>query len=445
MPQRVPILPTLLLPACLGLVAAGPALAQPNRIDLVTPLAPDLAAHGPYPIGVRTWRVTHRDQPDLARVEADGAVPRADRTLTLEVWYPAALAAGQRDGGTYETLTRDPAVRVTLHGRAVRDAAPATHPGGFPLVIVSHGYPGNRYLMSHLGENLASKGLVVVAIDHAGSTYDDQQAFAGTLYHRPYDVLFVLDEIAREARGGSSSLWRGLVDTSRTGLVGYSMGGYGVLNVVGAGFSEESVSMPGAPPGRLLAARTASNPAYRQALDARVKAAIAIAPWGLPRGMWRADGLRGIRTPVLFVAGSADEVSGYDTGTRAIFEGASSVERFLLTFHAAGHNAGAPMPAPVETYALSTARQPTPFLHYADAVWDTVRMNNILAHFATAFFRVHLLGDEAARSYLALVPQGRDAVWAVDGDGQPTAAHTYWKGFKRGTAVGLTFERRAPQ
>ena len=56
---------------------------------------------------------------------------------------------------------------------------------------MSHGYPGNRYLLSHLCENLASKGFVVVSIDHKESTYDDQQRFASTLYNRPLDQLFV--------------------------------------------------------------------------------------------------------------------------------------------------------------------------------------------------------------------------------------------------------------
>ncbi len=51
----------------------------------------------------------------------------------------------------------------------------------FPLVILSHGYPGNRYLLSHFGENLASKGYVVTSIDHTGSTYADQAAFGSTL------------------------------------------------------------------------------------------------------------------------------------------------------------------------------------------------------------------------------------------------------------------------
>jgi hypothetical protein len=32
----------------------------------------------------------------------------------------------------------------------------------------------------------------------------------------------------------------------------------------------------------------------------------------------------------------------------------------------------------------------------------------------------------------------------VDRDGKPTAEHTYWKGFRRATAVGLILEHSAP-
>ena len=69
-------------------------------------------------------------------------------------------------------------------------------------MIISHGYPGNRFLMSHIGENLASKGFVAVSIDHKDSTYDDQKAFGSTLYNRPFDQLFVLNEIDRLNRSG---------------------------------------------------------------------------------------------------------------------------------------------------------------------------------------------------------------------------------------------------
>src|SRR4026207_465213 len=100
-------------------------------------------------------------------------------------------------------------------------AAPGPRPRAppYPLVIISHGYPGNRFLMSHLGENLASKGFVTVSIDHKDSTYDNQAAFASTLYNRSLDQLFVLREIDRLGKAGSGSFLAGVADAGRTGLV----------------------------------------------------------------------------------------------------------------------------------------------------------------------------------------------------------------------------------
>ncbi|MBI3402660.1 MAG: dienelactone hydrolase [Acidobacteria bacterium] len=408
-----------------GLAAVG-TLAQQNHVDTVTPTAPELAAYGKYTIGVRTIHVTDRNRPDILNTKEGGPTARYDRTLTLEVWYPAALTAGQKPGGEYHAITRDPAITATLYGKAVRDAAPVKSDGAFPLVIISHGYPGNRYLMSHLGENLASKGFVTVSIDHTDSTYDDQKAFASTLYNRAFDQLFVLNEIDRQSGTGSGSFLAGsflsgIVDASHTGVVGYSMGGYGVVNVVGGGYSKASETIAGAPPNKLLAARGAANPEYQKAMDARIKAAIAIAPWGMQGGFWDAEGLKGIRTPVLFVAGSADEVAQYEKGTKAIYQAAVNSDRYLLTFVNANHNVAAPIPAPIETYTTPEGRT-SPFTHYADAVWDTVRMNNILAHFATAYFGLHLKGEQDKQAYF-----------------DPS-----WKGFTRGTSVGLILDHAAP-
>jgi predicted dienelactone hydrolase len=429
-----------LLVAC----AVATLTAQTNRIDGITPAAPELATPGPFAVGVRTLTATDRNRPDVLRTTAGGPTARYDRTFTLEAWYPAALSAGQRPEGEYRALTRDPSVVVTLRGRAVRDAAPARAGAPWPLVILSHGYPGNRHLMSHLGEHLATHGYVVVSIDHPESTYDDLKAFGSTLYNRPLDQLFVLNEIARLGRPGSGSPLAGIVDASRTAIVGYSMGGYGVVNVVGGAYREAAAALPAAPPNGLLRERSAANAAYTASIDPRVKAAVAIGPWGMHTGYWDAAGLAGIRTPILLVAGSADDVSGYERGTRAIFEGTVNAERHLLTFLHANHNAAAPIPAPVESYAFSERLKSFPFTHYADAVWDTVRMNNILQHFVTAFADLHLKGHAARRSYLDVVPHGRDGVFAVDPDGTTRPTHTYWKGFKRGTAAGLVLEYRAP-
>lgn len=426
-----------------GLLATPLAARQDNRIDGITPAAPELAAPGPWAVGVTTLTAYDRHRVDILNTKPGGPTLRYDRPLTFEVWYPARLASGQQPGGSYRAITRDPAVVVTLRGRAVRDAAIATSGGRFPLVVISHGYPGHRLLMSHLGENLASKGYVVVSIDHADSTYADLKAFGSTLYNRALDQRFAIDEIASFA-GGADTLFAGRVDVSRTAVIGYSMGGYGVVNTLGGGFSAAAVKLPMAPVNGVLARRQAGNPEYAATMDPRIKAAIAFAPWGWNTGFWDAAGLAGIKTPVFFVAGSVDDVSGYSPGVRNIFEASVNAPRYLLTYENANHNAGAPMPAPAETWTPVPHMPAVPAAHYLDPVWDSVRMNNIAQHFATAFLGKYLRGDAAMDAYLNLVEYSRDGKWSAEANGNLKSDHTFWKGFSRRNAAGLRLEFRKP-
>lgn len=415
------------------------ALAQSNRINVIRHDAPELAYFGDYAIGVRTVQFTDKNRPDILLTVSGGDTQFYDRNLTVEIWYPAKLASGQQPGGQYTTLTRNPAIEATLNGSAVRDAAPLTGQGEFPLVIISHGYPGNRYLMSHLGENLASKGYVLASIEHRDSTYDNQQAFSSTLYNRPLDQLFVLDQIALAAADPGNFL-EDLVDTENVGIVGYSMGGYGLINNLGAGYSDDVVGHDMAPPNGLLHRHASGNPDYRKNLDSRIKAGFAIAPWGMNAAMWRVDDLHGITVPTFYLAGSVDNVAGYENGTRAIYENAINSDRYLLTFENAGHNAGAPIPLPLE---IMNSDDKTGASHYTDPVWDTLRMNNIMDHFATAWFDYHLKGIAERETYLALIEDPRDGIYSME-DGQATEQHTYWKGFGKGTAQGLMLERLQP-
>jgi predicted dienelactone hydrolase len=417
-------------------------MAQDNRIDLVRPDAPELAAAGAHAIGVRTLDLVHKDQVDILNVEAGKDHPRYDRPLTVEIWYPAE---GDAVGGTYEgVFRRDGVTQVSLEGRAVRDAAPKkAGTGAWPLVVISHGYPGNRFLLSHLAENLATKGYVVASIDHTDSTYNDQGKFGSTLVNRPLDQLFVLDEMARLSGDGSSFLG-GLVDASNAGLVGYSMGGYGAVITAGAGVTQASVDFAWGAPDGTLGIHLAGSQTHEDLSDPRYKAVVAFAPWGMERGFWDAEGLKGIDIPMFFVAGSVDDVSGYEKGIKAIYEGAVNADRYLLTLDNANHNAAAPMPAPAESWKVSEKLGWAPFDHYADPVWDTVRMNNIAQHFATAFLGKHLKGEAQMDAYLDLVENAEDGVWAVNEDKSLKPEHNYWKGFGNRTAKGLSLMHAAP-
>jgi predicted dienelactone hydrolase len=421
----------VLLAACVSVSA----LAQSNRIDIIRHDAPELAQFGQYDIGVRTLEFTDSNRPDILNTAEGGETAFYNRSLTVEVWYPARLAEGQQPGGDYTTTTRNPAITATLHGRAVRDADVLKSAGVMPLVIISHGYPGNRYLLSHLGENLASKGYVVASIDHRDSTYTDQREFASTLYNRPLDQLFVLDQMTALSDDADSFLG-GIVDTEQTGIVGYSMGGYGLVNNLGGGYSDQLVGSDFAPANGLAHRHAATNPDYRKNLDSRIKAGFAVAPWGMAAGVWNAEDLQGISVPTFYLAGSVDTVAGYVDGTRAIYQNATQSDRYLLTYVNAGHNAGAPIPLPVE---ILSNEDSTGASHYTDPVWDSVRMNNIMDHFATAFFEYHLKGDTESLKYLQLVPDAQDGVYSVTDD-QETEEHSYWKGFGEGTARGLILE-----
>jgi len=411
-----------------------------NRIDLVRPDAPELAKPGLYNIGVRTLQLVDRGRPDVLNVRAGQDTPVYDRPLTVEVWYPAQLANGQQAGGSYQVLTRNTSLTATLYGRAVRDAAALTSEGAFPLVVLSHGYPGNRMLMSHLGENLASKGYVVASIDHTDSTYDDQKIITSTLYNRAPDQRFVISAMAAISAESGHAL-QGIIDADNTGLIGYSMGGYGAVNNFGAGYSETGVSFLGSPPNRLLQDFAASNEDFRDTLDPRIKAGVPIAPWGMNSGFWDAQGLAGLTVPTLFVAGDADTTSGYENGIKAIFDQSVNSDRYMLVFKNAGHSAAAPIPLPIEFY---DREDQTGAGHYTDGVWDTLLMNNILQHFVTAFLDLHLKGISERRDYLDVLEDGAEAVYSLNHEGMPNPQHTYWKGFAQSRAVGLKMLRGQP-
>jgi len=414
-----------------------------NRIDTQRPDAPKLAAYGQYAIGVKTLKIINSQQIDITKIDPAKPQPtnppRYDRPLTLEVWYPAA--ANGKGKKTLDVYLRDAKTIVALHGQAVRDAKPVKASHQFPLVLVSHGYPGNRFLMSHLAENIASKGYVVVSIDHTDSTYRTQAAFSSTLVNRPFDQLFALDQIELMSTDSSSFLYD-LVNTKNTALIGYSMGGYGAVISAGGTVTQLAVDLPWGAPHKTLAIHQNLNETPKSP-DPRFKAIIAFAPWGMNHSFWDQTTLKGVNVPMLLVAGSVDDVSGYEKGVRAIWQGITNVDRALLTFDNANHSAGAPMPAPEESYVYDETLGFNVSEHYTDAVWDSVRMNNISQHFATAWLEKYLKGNVDMDNYLNLEANSNDGIWSKDEKDQPKADHSHWVGFKNRTAKGLRFEKLA--
>lgn len=380
------------------------------------PDAPELSARGEHTIGVRTLNLINKDQVDILNSKG-GKDEMYDRPLTVEVWYPSAVSAVKEASVTYEEVlgtrgdTLRPLIPFSFKGRAIREAVPKMSEGAYvyPLVVVSHGYVGSRYLMTYLTENLASKGYVVVAIDHTDSTFKDANAFHSTLLNRAKDIKFVINEMARLSNDKSGDSLAGVIDTQNIGIVGYSMGGYGVLNVGGAGYSDGAAAFFGQMTGgsKAITSLTASNPEYQNSIDPRIKAVVAFAPWGMERGVWDAEGLKGLKKPTLFIAGSQDDISGYEKGIKAIYEGAVNADRYLLTYMNARHNV-APNPPPAES--LAPGLHIDEYYRYADSSWDQRKINNVNQHFVTAFLGTHLKSEDNSK-FLDIKENSNEKNW----------------------------------
>ncbi len=395
------------------------------------PNAPELSARGTYKVGVRTLDFIHKDQVDVLKSN-DGVDPLYDRKLRVEVWYPARIAEGAKESVIYDQvmgLSNNPKrilIPFTFTGRALRDAAPMLGEGAFPLVIVSHGYPGSRLIFTYLTENLASKGYVVVSIDHTESTFRDLSAFPSTLLNRSKDQLFILNQMAELGKPTSKNFLAGLVDADHTALIGYSMGGYGVLNAAGAGYSQQLVTFfeTSTEGSKAIEVRTSHHPDYKASYDRRIRAVVAFAPWGMERGVWDAEGLQGLKVPTFFVAGSQDDVSGYEKGVKAIYLGAVNADRYLLTYQNARHNT-APNPPPPESLKPDLVDE---YNFYAETSWSEYRINNINQHFVTAFLGIHLKNQDYGKFL----------------DVNPNSNEKNWTGFKPRTSTGLELVHAGP-
>ena len=210
-----------------------------------------------------------------------------------------------------------------------------------------------------------------------------------------------------------------MVDTDDTALIGYSMGGYGALNTVGAGVSAAAAAYV---PGGKLAINQQGNPQYESQRDPRIRAVVAFAPWGGAHKVWDDAGLAGVRTPILFISGDQDDVAGYQDGVLQLFQKTVHADRYLLTYVGGRHNSAPNPPSPAMWSNFDD------FMSYSEPLWDSRRINNINQHFVTAFLGIQLKGLPL-QDYLDLPP--------LQADGTIKEDPGLWKGFPKRAALGL--------
>ncbi|MEU1885456.1 hypothetical protein [Micromonospora sp. WMMD987] len=242
----------------------------PARLRLPTPT-------GPHPVGTVDLHLV-----DRSRTDPWTATP-APRELMVSVWYPATgvdrfpraphmlPGAAAHFGGTAgvgASLYRIPAGAVDFAATRTSGhrGAPLARSGRpYPVVLYSPGAGDPRTWGTTLVQDLASRGYVVVTIDHTHEVSevefpdgrvvstllpqlfeqaqqpDDFQRLGARVFDtRLADTRFVLDQLAALDRGANPDaagrpLPRGMagaLDLSRTGMFGVSAGGMTALQAM---------------------------------------------------------------------------------------------------------------------------------------------------------------------------------------------------------------------
>lgn len=143
--------------------------------------------------------------------------PHRAGKIAASLWYPK----GQK---TYLGMVGDNAV---FKGSKAYIGAMIAR-GQYPLLVLSHGSGGNMDTISWLSSGLAQQGVMVLAVNHPGSTSGDSSPRRSIrLWERAEDLTVALDALL------SSEPLAKSVDRTRIYSIGFSLGGTTALQLAG--------------------------------------------------------------------------------------------------------------------------------------------------------------------------------------------------------------------
>lgn len=218
---------------------------------------------------------------------------RNNRPVVVEVWYPTF------ESGPYDT-PEDP---IWVHPKEIRDVIPSA--GKHPMIMMSHGYRGDRRDRSWLAEYLVSQGYIVASVEHHGNAWRSYNPLLSMrFWDRSKDISFAISRLLKE------SFLKRKIDRRRIGFIGYSLGGLTGLALAGAKAKnvksvikklKDSVQEVD----DTTFERLDFKEAYGSYYDRRIKAMVLLSPAVF---VFPSESLEKIRVPVALVASEKDEV-----------------------------------------------------------------------------------------------------------------------------------------
>jgi len=280
---------------------------------------------GPFPLS-EPGKYDFGTKMDYTFIDAS----RADREVSVMVWYPANLPADA------------PVSDYNYDAEPDRSGAP------YPLILSS------AKVGSIFGSHFASHGFVVVGVKRM----DYYIPWNEKMIDYPLDILFALDQVA----SNPLAELEGMIDAEQAGVMGYSFDGYNSLAMSGARvdpdfYLEQCVNVATLHPelakfwveyycnpagrwdefsthaGETLTA--SSDGLWQPMTDARIRAAM---PMGA-EGAWLFGerGLASVDVPILILCGTEDVDADYKRESVYIFEHVGSPEKSLISFVGEDH------------------------------------------------------------------------------------------------------------
>ncbi|MEO6547764.1 MAG: prolyl oligopeptidase family serine peptidase [Ferruginibacter sp.] len=280
--------------------------------------------------------MTNKSYTDSSRSNWRGT---GKKTINAIVWYPT------EDTTTPETMIGQfVKVPVTAEGKVLMTNKK------YPVIIFSHGAASTALQMIAWGHYLASRGYIVVSVNHKGDSTQEVQLGAFSLadrqmWHRPQDLTAVLNQFLLDP------LFRPFIDKDKVAVGGFSLGGYTAIAIAGARLDlnqlrtkSELDALPAEIRksievyGELLKKDTILQQSLQHSGDSfkdkRIKGVFALAP-AIGEGFTK-SGLSEINVPVQIVVGDEDVVAPKEKNAELYAKGIKGAKLTVLP-HEVGH------------------------------------------------------------------------------------------------------------
>ncbi len=341
-------------------------------------------------------RIVQKNSQAIAAVEQSALEERGNRAIVapevrdLDLLMPGGYRYDKQTL-TLEDTSRDRSFPLDLYLPEI----PTTE--SLSLIIISHGLGSDLTTFAYLAQHLASHGFAVAVPEHPGSSasqieslltgLDSDLTPPEELIDRPFDITFLLDELARD--------YGRQIDTNNVGIIGQSFGAYTTLAVAGAGLNWSALARDCSDFRdswnlslliQCLALQTPDVYTDIVLKDERIKAAVAINP--LTSSVFGPENLARIDVPVMIVSGCADPITPALSEQIIPFTWLETAQKYLVLLKGGTH---------FSTLNESAGSIPVP----PQAIGPDPKIaQNYMKQLALAFFGTYIQDQPKYASYL---------------------------------------------